>query len=47
MGVEIALGADFTYDADFGFAIGFEKAENQFLLGKRVCHETTRRFREG
>ena len=44
IGVEIALGA---YDTDFGFAIGFEKAENQVLLGKRVCGETTRRFREG
>ncbi len=47
IGVEIALGADFTHDADFGFAIGFERAENQFLLGKRVCDETTCRFREG
>ena len=33
IGVEIALGADFTYDADFGFAIGFERVENQLLLG--------------
>ena len=33
IGVEIGLGADLTYDADFDFAIGFERAENQFLLG--------------
>jgi hypothetical protein len=33
IGVEIALNADFTDDADFGFAITFERAENQFLLG--------------
>jgi hypothetical protein len=33
IGVEIALDADFTDDADFGFAIGFERAANQFLLG--------------
>ncbi len=25
----------FTDDADFGFAIGFERAENQFLLGNK------------
>ena len=31
--VEIALDADFTDDADFGFAIGFERAEDQFVLG--------------
>lgn len=41
IGVEIAPGADFSYHADFGFAIGFERAENQFLLGKRVSDETT------
>lgn len=33
IGVDIALGSNFTDDADFGFAIGFERAENQFLLG--------------
>jgi len=33
IGVDIALGANFTDDADFGFAIGFERAENQLLLG--------------
>jgi hypothetical protein len=33
IGVDIALGANFTDDTDFGFAIGFERAENQFLFG--------------
>ena len=32
VGVGIALGADLTDDADVGFAIGFQRAENQFLL---------------
>lgn len=31
--VEIALDADFADDADLGLAIGFERVENQFLLG--------------
>jgi hypothetical protein len=31
--VEIALDADFTDDADFAFAIGFERA--QTMLAKR------------
>ncbi|MGB7461833.1 MAG: hypothetical protein WBW14_02975 [Candidatus Acidiferrum sp.] len=31
--VEIALDADFTDDADFGFAIGFERA--QTMVAKR------------
>ena len=35
IGVDIALSANFTDDADFGFAIGFERAENQFLLGNK------------
>ena len=33
VGVDIPLGADLTHDADVGFAIGFERAENQFLIG--------------
>ena len=32
VGVSIPLSADLTDDADVDFAIGFERAENQFLL---------------
>jgi hypothetical protein len=32
IGVGISLGADLTDDANFDLAIGFERAENQFLL---------------
>ena len=44
IGVEIALAADFTYDADFGFAIGFERAESQFSARKTSLCANNNRF---